>query len=208
MLSRGILPWDRSASSVEYEASCSPSLASSPERTSTLLTDTAAERTDRVPALSLDLAGDPLWDLLPLPDLELNPNELDELDQLPLDPRPDAELPLEEEAPDGDRCGEGDLARLRLEGECATGGGLGGRHRNGSVSAFFETWTGAVEVKAGGITLCFTYSPASSTAEDGLLQNILGLSATVKRWSVRKIQAVKPQPRSCIGRGREPANDG
>ena len=110
MSSRGILPWDTSASSVEYEMSCSPSLASSPERTSTLPTDAAAERTDRAPALASDLAGDPLWDPLPLPDLELDPDELDELDRLPLDPRPDAELSLEEEAPDCDRCGEGDLA--------------------------------------------------------------------------------------------------
>ena len=57
----------------------------SPERTSTLLTDAAAKRTDRAPALALDLAGDPLQDLLPLPDPELDPDELDELEWLPLD---------------------------------------------------------------------------------------------------------------------------
>ena len=79
MLSRGILPWDTSASSVEYEMSCSPSLASSPERTLMLPTDAVAERTDRAPALALDLAGDPVWDPLSLPDLELDPNELNEL---------------------------------------------------------------------------------------------------------------------------------
>ena len=115
MSSRGILPWDTSASSVEYETSCSPPLASSPERTSTPPTDAATEWTDHTPALASDLAGDPLWDLLPLLDLELNPDELDELDRLPLDLRPDAELSPEEE-PDCDRCGEGDLVHLTLGG--------------------------------------------------------------------------------------------
>ena len=209
MSSRGILPWDTSASSVEYEVSCLPSLASSPERTSTLPTDAVAERTDRAPALASDLAGDPLWDLLPLLDLELDPDELNELNRLPLDPCPDAELPLEEEALDCNCCGEGDLAHvMHLEGEHAAGGGLGGRLRNGSVSAFFETWTGAVEVEVGWNNPRFTDWPASSTADDGLLQNVLGLSAAVKRWSMRKIQAVKPQPRLCVGCGREPVNDG
>ena len=117
-----------------------------------LPTDAAAERTDRAPALASDLAGDPLRDPLPLPDPELNPDELDELEQLPLDLRPDAELPLEE-VPDCDCCGEGDLARLCLEGECTAGGELGGRHCNGSVSASCETWAGAVEVEVAGITL-------------------------------------------------------
>ena len=74
-----------------------------------------AERTDQAPALASDLAGDPLRDLLPLPDPELDPDELDELERLPLDLRPDAELPLEE-VPDCDRCGEGDLMHLHLEG--------------------------------------------------------------------------------------------
>ena len=106
-----------------------------------------------MPALASDLAGDPLCDPLPLLDLELDPDELDELDQLPLDPCPDAELSPEEEAPDCDCWGEEDLAHLHLEGEHAAGGGLGGRPRNGSVLAFLETWTGAVEVEAGGINL-------------------------------------------------------
>ena len=75
-----------------------------------LATDAEAEQTDRAPALASDLAGDPLRDPLPLLDPELNPDELDELERLPLDPRPDAELSLEEEVPDCDRCGEGDLA--------------------------------------------------------------------------------------------------
>ena len=118
-----------------------------------LPTDAAAEQTDRAPALASDLAGDPLQDPLPLPDPELNPDELDELEQLPLDPHPDAKLSLEEEVPDCDCCGEGDLARLRLEGECTAGGEQGGRPHNGIVSALFETWTGAVEVEVAGITL-------------------------------------------------------
>ena len=107
----------------------------------------------------MDLAGDPLWDPLPLPDLELDPDELDELDRLPLDPCPDAELSPEEEVPDCDRWGEEDLAHLRLEGEHAAGGGLGGRPHNGSVSAFFKTWMGAVEVEVGGITLALPTGP-------------------------------------------------
>ena len=104
-----------------------------------------AERTDRVPTLASDLAGDPLRDLLPLPDSELDPDELDEFERLPLDPCPDAELPLEE-VPDCDRCGEGDLARLRLEGECTAGEEQAGRSRDGIA-------LGAVEVEAAGITL-------------------------------------------------------
>ena len=112
-----------------------------------------AKRTDRAPALASDLAGDPLRDPLPLPDPELDPDELDELERLPLDLRPDAELSLEEEVPDCDRCGEGDLARLRLEGECTAGGEQVGRPHDGIVSALFEMWMGAVEVEAAGITL-------------------------------------------------------
>ena len=37
--------------------------------------------------------------------------------------------------------------------------GWGGRPRYGSVSAFFETWMGAVEVKVGGITLALPTAP-------------------------------------------------
>ena len=173
-----------------------------------LPTDAVAEQTDRAPTLASDLAGDPLWDPLPLLDPELDPDELDELERLPLDPRPDAELSLEEEVPDCDRCGEGDLVHLRLEREHTAGGEQGGRPRKGIVSVLFETWMGAVEVRGSWDNPCFTDWPASSTADDGILQNILGLSATIKRWSVRKIQAVKPQPGLCVGHGREPSSDG
>ena len=92
-----------------------------------------------MPALASDLAGDPLWDSLPLPDLELDPDELEELDRLPLDPCPDAKLSSEEEALDCDRCGEVDFAHLHLEGEHAADGELGGGSRNGSVSMSSET---------------------------------------------------------------------
>ena len=98
-----------------------------------------------MPALASDLAGDLLRDLLPLPDPELDPDELDELEWLPLDLRPDAELPLDE-VPDCDCCGEGDLAHLRLEGECTAGEEQAGGPHNGIVS-------GAVEVETAGITL-------------------------------------------------------
>ena len=55
--------------------------------------------------------------------------------------------------PDCDRCGEGDLACLRLEGKHTAGGEQAGRPHDGIVSASFKTWTGAVEVEAAGITL-------------------------------------------------------
>ena len=140
MSSRGILPWVTSASSVEYEILCSPPLASSPERTSISPSDAATEWTDRAPGLALDLAGNVLQDSLPLPDLELDPDELNKLDQLPFDLRPDAELSLEEEELDCDCCGEGDFARLHFDGERAVDGELGGGGScNGSVSASLET---------------------------------------------------------------------
>ena len=72
---------------------------------------------------------------------------------------PDAELSLEEEVPDCDHCGEGDLVHLRLEGEHTAGRELGGGPRNGSVSALFETGTAAVEVKVAGITLALLTGP-------------------------------------------------
>ena len=60
---------------------------------------------------------------------------------------------LRKEVPDCDHCGEGDLAHLCLEGERTAGGEQAGRPCNGIVSAFFETWMGAVEVEVAGITL-------------------------------------------------------
>ena len=118
-----------------------------------LLTDAAAERTDRAPALASDLAGDPLRDPLPLPDPELDPDELDELERLPLDPRPDAELSLEEEVPDCDRCGEGDLAHLRLEGEHTAGGELGRKTSQWNCLSIFRDLDGCCGGRGGWITL-------------------------------------------------------
>ena len=83
MSSRDILPWDMSASLAESKTSSSPPLASSPERTSTLLSDAVHEWTDPSPALALDPAGDPSPDPLPLPDLEPKPDKLNELERLP-----------------------------------------------------------------------------------------------------------------------------
>ena len=155
-----------------------------------LPTDAAAEQTDRAPALASDLAGDPLRDPLPLPDPELDPDELNELERLPLDPRPDAELSLEEEVPDCDRCGEGDLARLRLEGEHTAGRGAGRKTSQWNCLGAFRDVDGCCGGRGGWDNPRFTDWPASSTADDGILQNVLGLSATIKRWSVREIQAV------------------
>ena len=109
--SRDILPCDTSASLAESKTSSSPPLASSPERTSTLPTDAVCEWTDLMPVLTSDLTGDLPWDPLPLPDLELDPDELNELERVSHDPCSDAELSLEEE-PDHECCGEGDLAHV------------------------------------------------------------------------------------------------
>ena len=68
------------------------------------------------PVLASDLAGDPSRDPLPLPDSELDSDELNELERLPFDPCPDAESSSEEQ-PDCECCGEGDLACLHLDGE-------------------------------------------------------------------------------------------
>ena len=107
MSSRDILPCDTSASLAESKASSLPPLASSPERTLTLPSDAVHEWIDPSPTLASDPAGDPSWDPLLLPDLEPKPDELDELERLPLDLHLDAELSSEEDEPDCERCGEG-----------------------------------------------------------------------------------------------------
>ena len=75
------------------------------------------------------------------------PNELNELEQLPLDLCSDAELSPEEE-PDHKQCGEGDLAHLRLDGECTAEEEVEGRPSQGSALASFLVCVGAVEVEA------------------------------------------------------------
>ena len=154
------------------------------------------------PALASDLAGDPLQDLLPLPDPELNPDELDELEQLPLDPHPDAELPLEE-VPDCDCCGEGDLACLCLEGECTGRRGASRKTSRGNCLGVFRDVDGCCGGRGSENNPRFTDWPASSTADDGILQNVLGLSAAIKGWSMREIQVVKPQPGLCVSQAGE-----
>ena len=205
--SRGILPWDTSASSVEYETLCLLPLASSPERTSTPPTDAATEWTDRVPGLASDLAGDPLQDSLPLPDPELDPDELDELDQLPLDLHPDAKL-----SPRGGAglrsLWRGGFGTLMLGGRACCRWRTGGRITQWKHLGVFRDLSRCCGGGGGWKYPRFSDCPASCTADDGLLQNILGLSGTLKRWSVRKIQVVKPQPRLSIGLRRKPANDG
>ena len=149
--------------------SCSLSLTSSPERTSTLLTDAAADQTDRAPALASDLAGDPLQDPLPLLDLELDPDELDELDRLPLDLCPDAELSPEEEVPDCDCCGEG-IWRICAWRESMPQVEGWEEDLTMEVSRHFSRPGRVLWRSRGWNNPCFTDWPASSTADDGLLQ--------------------------------------
>ena len=104
--------------------------------------DAVHERANLVPVLASDLAGDPLRDPLPLPDSELDPDELNELEQLPFDLCPDADSSLEEES-DCERCGEGDLACLHLDGEWTAE-----EEVSRGASASFLICVGAVEVEA------------------------------------------------------------
>ena len=159
MSSMDILPWDTSASLAESKTSSSPPLASSPERASTPPSNAATEWTDLMPALASDVAGDPLWDSLPLLGLELDTDDLDELEWLPLDPPLDAKLSPEEEEPDCKRCGEGDLVHLHLEGERTMDGELGGRPHKGSILESLKIWVGAVEVEADGSVLTVATTP-------------------------------------------------
>ena len=107
--------------------------------------------------LASDLAGDPPWDSLPLPDPEPNPDELDELEPLSLDPHSDAEL-LPEEEPDCEHCGERDLAHLCLDGE-HTAEEVEGRPSKGSASASLSICMGAVEADADGPALTVVAAP-------------------------------------------------
>ena len=110
--------------------------------------------------------------------------------------------------PDCDRCGEGDLVHLRLEGERTPGREQAGRPHDGIVSALFETWMGAVEVEAAGITLALLTGLPRVLRMMASFKTSLAFLAAIKRWSVREIQVVKPQPGLCVSRGREPASEG
>ena len=109
-----------------------------------------------MPALALDLAGDPPWNSLPLPDLEPDPDELNELEQLSLDPHSDAEL-LPEEEPDHEHCGERDLARLCLDGEHTAE--MEGRPSKGSASVSLSICMGTVGADADGPALAIAAAP-------------------------------------------------
>ena len=135
-----------------------------------------AERTERAPTLASDLARDPLGDLLPLPDPELNPDELDEHERLPLDLRPDAELPLEE-VPDCDLLWRGGSGTFALGGRVYSAGGeQAGRPCDGIVSD-------AVEVEAAGITL------ALLTGRPRELQMMASFKASLALWLPSKDRA-------------------
>ena len=100
--------------------------------------------------LAWDHAGDLPQDPLPLPDPAPEPDEPDELEELHLDLRSDTEPLPEEEEPDCEQCGEGDLVHLCLVGEHAageTGGGVGG------MPASCLVCLGAIEVEADGPVL-------------------------------------------------------
>ena len=105
------------------------------------------------PTLASDLAGDPSWDPLPLPDSEPDPNELDELERLPFDLCPDANSSSEEES-DCEHCGEGDLAHLHLDGEWTAE-----EEVSGGASASFSICVGAVEVEVDGPALTVETAP-------------------------------------------------
>ena len=107
--------------------------------------------TDPSCPLAWDHAGDPSQDPLPLPDLEPEPDEPDELKELRLDPQLDTEPLPEEEEPDCEWHREGDLVHLRLVGECAVGEmgrEVGGMPSWGSSPASHPVCLGAVEVEA------------------------------------------------------------
>ena len=130
------------------------------------------------------------------------PDELDKLERLPLDLRSDAELSPEEEELDRKWCGEGDLAHLHLDGEHTAEEEVEGRPSHGGVLWHLSSnCVGAVEVEADGPVLTVAGCTTSCSAEDSLLQNVLGLPAAVEWWSVCKIQGVKPQPGLVISFG-------
>ena len=108
--------------------------------------DADHEQTDLMPVLASDLAGDPLQDPLPLPDSELDLDEL-ELERLSLDSCPDADS-SSEEVSDCECCGEGDLAHLHLDGEWTAE-----EEVSGGALASFSVCVGSVEVEADGPAL-------------------------------------------------------
>ena len=135
-----------------------------------------------MPALALNLAGDPPWDSLPLPDPEPNSDELEELKRLSLDQCSDAKLSPEEEEPDCERCGEGDLAHLRLDGECTAEEELEGRPPKWECFGISRDLCGCCGGGcADGPVLAVAAAPPPVLQDDSLLQNILSLPAAGRK---------------------------
>ena len=150
--------------------------------------DAVREWADLVPALASDLAGDPLRDPLPLPDSELDPDELDELEQLPFDPCPDADSSSEEES-DCERCREGDLARLHLDGEWTAE-----EEVSGGASASFLICVGSVEVEVDGPALTLETVPPPVLWMIASFKTSVAFLQLSKDREACKIHAMKPQP--------------
>ena len=164
--------------------------------------ETDHERTDLTPALASDLAGDPLWDPLPLPDSELDLDELDELERLPLDSCPDAD-PSSEEVSDCEHCGEGDLACLCLEGEQTME-----EEVSREALAFFLICVGSVEVEADGPALTLEAVPPPVLWIMASFKTSLAFLQFLKRWEACQIHAMKPQPWLGISFRSETTYDG
>ena len=143
-----------------------------------------------------------MQDPLPLPDSELDPDELDELERLPFDSCPDAD-PSSEDVSDCKHCGEGDLARLCLEGERTAE-----EEVSGGALASFSICVGSVEVEADRPALTLEAVPPSCTLDNGFLQNIFGLLAVLERREAYQIHAVKPQPGLGVSFRSETTYDG
>ena len=115
--------------------------------------DAVCERADLAPVLASDLAGDPSRDPLPLPDSELDPDELDELERLPFDLRPDADS-SSEESQTVSVAEKGTWVHLHLDGERTAE-----EEVSGGASASFSICVGAVEVEADGPALTVETAP-------------------------------------------------
>ena len=86
---------------------------------------------------------------------------------------------------------------------------MGGMPSLGSSSASHSVCLGTVEVEADGPVAHCSGCITSCAVEDGLLQHIFSLPATVRWQGVCKIQAVEPQPwLLSINLGHEPCDHG
>ena len=161
--------------------------------------------------LASDPAGDPSRDPLPLPELEPEPDEPYELKWLPLDLWSDAEPLPEEEEPDCERHGEGDLAHLCLVGEHTAGEEVEGKPSWGSSSASRPVGRGAVEVEveADGpvLTVAAALPPVLwRIASFKMYSAFLQLSGG-SMWAISRLWSPS-QGLLSISFGREPCDDG